>query len=133
MLLFVLLFTFVSAATIYETRTSNQCSSPYSIVLDKSTCETHAAEVGWSDTTASAVSFSSYLPQGCVYMTGSDQLRVYSRTSSKSCSADYTCLCAFTAPLCSVGLNEDVCICGSNACYHSTGLICSANGQCSQF
>jgi len=125
-----LLFVLAVSETVYESRTSNQCTSPYSMVLDTSVCETQAAALGWSDTTASSVSFSSYLPQGCVYMTDSDQLRLYSKSSSKSCSADYTCLCAFDAPLCAVGLNEDACICGSKACHHLTGLIC-ASGQCS--
>lgn len=131
MLLLFLWLALAASETVYETRTFSQCNPPYSMVLDKSTCEAQAAEMGWSDTTASAVSFSSYLPQGCVYMTGSDQLRLYSKSSSKSCSDDYTCLCAFSAPLCSVGLNEDACICGSKACHHTTGLICSADGQCS--
>ena len=127
----ILFFALVSSETVYESRTSNQCNPPYSMVLDESTCEAQAVEMGWSDTTASTVSFSSYLPQGCVYMTGSEELRLYSKSSSKSCSSDYTCLCAFDAPLCSVGLNEDACICGSKACHHTTGLLCSADGQCS--
>ena len=131
MLFFILCIIMVSSETIYETRTSGQCNTPYSKVFEKAVCESQAAVNGWLDTTATSVSFSSYLPQGCIYMTASDQLRIYSRSSSKSCSSDYTCLCAFTAPLCSIGLNEEACICGTNACHHTTGLQCSSDGQCS--
>ena len=82
-------------------------------------------EIGWSDTTASSVSFSSYLPQGCVYMTVPNYVCI----SVFSLVRTITYLCAFSAPLCSVGLNEDA--------YVVQGLSpaqldwCSADGQCS--
>ena len=130
----IFLFLFLSvvhAEIIYEKISSGLCESPYMPVYDKNTCDIQSATVGWNDNTAKEVSFSSYLPSGCTYSTTTDDLRIYSRSSTKECSNMYICLCSLTASLCNIGTNENVCICGQTSCRHDNGLVCSSSGQCS--
>ncbi len=130
MLLFLLIVS-ISSEIIYEKRFSGKCTTPFAPIHDKTICETQALAVGWSDTTASVVSFSSYLPEGCVYTVSDDVLKLYTKESSKDCSNSYNCLCSLTAPLCQIGINENTCVCGDNSCRHDNGLVCSVAGDCS--
>lgn len=125
----LLLFTHVNARTIYKVYESGQCLVPASPIISVSTCEQQAELAGWSDTSATSVSFSSYLPTGCILQTSTNDLRVYPKESSLSCSSDYKCLCEITAPDCIDGINRISCLCANNLCTRDTGLVCSS-GNC---
>ena len=75
----LLLFTHVNARTIYKVYESGQCLVPASPIISVSTCEQQAELAGWSDTSATSVSFSSYLPTGCILQTSTNDLRVRNR------------------------------------------------------
>ena len=131
MLLLLLLACLSQARIIYKVRTSGTCKeSLNSPINDKTICETQATVLDWSDTSASIVSFSSYLPQGCFIMTETNSLRLYPGESSNKCSEKYKCVCQVEAPDCIVGVNLKECLCQDSPCSRDTGLICTQFGEC---
>ena len=126
---FFFLFATCQARTIYKVRTMGLCTAPYFPILDRTICQTQALAVGWSST-VSMVSFSSYLPSGCVLKSSTDELRLYTGAGSNHCSDDYQCLCEITAPDCKVGINENDCICSQSLCTSTSGFDCTASGTC---
>lgn len=118
--LFVLFIPYVMGATIYKVRDQGTCLTHIS---EQSVCEEQATAIHWPDTSASAVSFSSYLPSGCILQDDST-LKIYTKTSTAQCSSKYKCLCEINADLC-LDTASSACICGSNYCTPETGLVCS--------
>ena len=122
--------------------TSGTCADKgYGWIEDAATCEAAAGQVGWSDTTADAVSDSDY-PQGCSTQNNGGVLYFNTHTSStRSCDYSYSkaCLCAFAGPDCAhddgTTANPGPCVCGTSGTYCSsaTGLVCdtSNNDRCS--
>ena len=126
----LLLFVIGKARTIYKIHTTGKCESPYSPILETSVCETQSEYVGWTDTSATPVTFSSYLPQGCVLKTQTNDLRLYTVANSNECSPAYKCICEITAPDCTIGINNEICLCTSSICTPSNGLVCTNTGTC---
>lgn len=127
---FLCLFVFARARTIYKVYETGQCLSPASPITEVSKCQQQSQAIGWPDDSATSVSFSSYLPTGCILKTATDDLRVYAKDSALDCSSDYKCLCEITAEDCAPGLNRAACLCSDNVCTRETGLVCSS-GSCS--
>ena len=132
--MYVLIFVLLvlgHARTIYKVKTFGTCKQyPYLPITDKNTCETQATLLNWDDTSASMVSFSSYLPQGCFYLSETSNLRLYPGSSSNLCSEKYQCVCQISAPDCSLGINNHECLCEDAVCTTETGLVCKAEGTC---
>lgn len=114
---------------IYTVKTSGVCESPGSPIVSSALCQAQAAAKGWSGT-AIKVSSSRSLPQGCIFRTKTQDIRVYTSATSTECSPDYNCLCQITAPSCDVGVNSASCICQTVLCTAQTGLNCSSDGLC---
>ena len=125
----LLLLTVIDGRTIYKVYQTGQCLPPASPITDPSKCEQQSIAINWPDTSPTSVSFSSYLPKGCILKTETNDLRVYAKDSSIQCSLDYKCLCEITADDCVEGLNREACLCSENVCSRATGLVCSS-GQC---
>jgi len=130
MLFYIFLLLVVDARTIYKIQTRGSCSTPAVAILNDNVCETQATAAGWTYTTMTTVSFSSYLPQGCTFDTATSKLKLYSKESSITCSAEYQCLCEITAPDCEIGINRQACLCSNNVCTEDSGLLCLETGQC---
>jgi hypothetical protein len=122
----------VAATRLYEIETSGLCTSSSSgaMITDKAMCEAQAAGLGLVDTTATTMAMSPTLPGGCIFVEAEQKLYVFDSNNANKCTTDNTCLCAYTAPECLPGVNEDDCICGNNICTNIKGLLCSA-GACS--
>ena len=120
------------ARTIYKIHTTGKCETPYSPILEASVCETQSEAVGWTDTSvrATPITFSSYLPQGCVLKTQTNDLRLYTVANNNECSSAYKCICKITAPDCTIGINNEICLCTSSICTPSSGLVCTSTGVC---
>lgn len=128
--LLLLFLPFTLGEVIYSVKTSGVCESPESPIVSVALCQEQVASQGWSGT-ALQVSSSRSLPQGCVFRTKTQDIRVYASPTLTECSHDYQCLCQITAPSCTPGLNSASCICQSVLCTARTGLHCSSNGGCS--
>ena len=73
-MLFFLLFVSVNARTIYKVYETGQCLDPAAPITDQSTCEKQSESIGWPDHSATPVSFSSYLPTGCILQASSNDV-----------------------------------------------------------
>jgi hypothetical protein len=114
---------------IYTVQTSGVCETPGSPIVSTALCQEEATAQGWLGT-AIKVSSSRSLPQGCIFRTKTQDIRVYTSSTLSECSPDYQCLCQITAPSCELGLNSGDCICKSVLCTAQTGLHCSSNAVC---
>ena len=129
-LLLLLFLPTLLGEVIYTVKTSGVCESPGTPIVSPALCQEQSASQGWLGTVLQ-VSSSRSLPQGCIFRTGTQDIRVYASPTSTECSPAYQCLCQITAPRCARGLNSASCICQSVLCTAQTGLRCSSSGVCS--
>lgn len=128
-MLLLLLIASTCAETIYTVRTGGTCETPSLPITDKTLCETQATVQHWPDK-VTVVSSSKNLPQGCVFRTQTQDVRLYAADTTTECSNELQCLCQTNAPLCQIGTNRQSCICQSVLCTSSTGLVCSNDATC---
>lgn len=130
-MLFLILFFFirpVAAETVYKIESTGFCgrTSSGSRISDKTLCEAQAVTLGLADTTATTMAMSQTLPGGCIFVVSEQKLYVFDSDNTNECTPEHNCLCAYTAPVCSAGVNDNDCICGLDACTTTVGLVCGS-------